>query len=127
MPEFRSKWLEKLTETPRYRGGKRNKSPFATSATAILGRSEENPEALPESAVLLIERLRNGSQWLAQEHSLWLSEDPIASADDKFSHALASWTELERVFRCTGYGGCIFGPDQRCPVDAPAKCDGCRG
>jgi len=127
MPEFRSKWLEKLTETPKYGGNKRNKSPCAASATAILERSEENPEALSESALLLMERLRKGGQWLTEQHCRWLREDPIASADDKFGHALASWTELEQVFRCTGYEGCIFGPDQRCPEDAPLTCDCCVG
>ena len=127
MVEFGSKWLEKLTEMPRYGGGRSGKRAFATSATPIVERSEENLEALSESAVLLMARLRKGSQWLAEQHCLWLSEDPIASADVKFSHALASWTELERVFRCTGYRDCIFGADQRCPQDAPVTCNGCRG
>ena len=127
MPEFRSKWLEKLTETPRYGGGKRNKSPFATSATAILERSGENPEWLSESAVLLMERLRKGSHWLTQQHFLWLSGDPTASTDDGFSYALSSWTELERVYRCSGYLRCIHGPGQRCSENSPVTCDGCRG
>ena len=126
MLEFRSKRLEKLTETPRYGGGKRNKSPFATSATATLERSGENPEALSESAVLLMERLQAGSQWLTAQHQAWLDDEKGAASDERFSAALDGWAEMERSLRLVySYQGCIFGADQRCPQDAPVTCDGC--
>jgi hypothetical protein len=38
----------------------------------------------------------------------------------------AAWDEMERFPRLVyGYEGCIFGPDQRCPEDALARCDFC--
>jgi hypothetical protein len=73
----------------------------------------------------LLARLKAGQKWLAVEHRLWITDDPQAASDAKFSAALAGWDSLERVFRCSGYAGCIWGPGGSCPEDSPVLCDGC--
>lgn len=82
-------------------------------------------------AMMNIERLRTrlqlGQQWLSREHQRWLAGDPKVVTDARFSRALGGWDSLERVFRCTGYTGCIWGPDKACPEDAVGICDGCVG
>jgi hypothetical protein len=74
----------------------------------------------------LLNRLRAGSQWLTAQHLAWLEGSPDAGSDERFSVALAAWTEMERSLRLVfGYEGCVFGPDRRCPDDAPVICDFC--
>ena len=70
-------------------------------------------------------RLRAGAKWLKEQHTLWVNDDPAAATDAEFSKALAGWDAMERVFRCSGYDGCIFAPDAACLQDAPVSCDAC--
>lgn len=80
---------------------------------------------LTESVKELALRLLHGQALLAKQHQLWLAGDPKAVKNEVFSDALARWDALERVFRCTGYTGCIWGLDRSCPEDAVAVCDAC--
>ena len=80
---------------------------------------------LSESVNGFMGRLRKGHRWLTEQHRLWLFGDTMASDDERFSQALAQWDALERVMRCFGYQGCVWGALKRCPVDAPVICDGC--
>jgi hypothetical protein len=74
----------------------------------------------------LLSRLQSGSHWLTAQHQAWLEGKPDAANDERFSVALAAWTEMERSLRQVfGYEGCICGPDQRCPEDAPVTCNFC--
>ena len=73
----------------------------------------------------MLRRLRAGQKWLTAQNRSFLADDPRASRDERFMQAMDSWDRLERVFRCTNYQGCIWGPDGRCPVDSPVVCDGC--
>ena len=82
-------------------------------------------DGFSETAQAILARLRNGQGWLTEQHQLYLADDPAAASDERFCIALATWEQLERVFRCTGYQGCIWGPDVRCPDDAPVNCNGC--
>ena len=81
----------------------------------------------PANTERLRTRLQLGQQWLVREHGLWIADDPKAATDERFSRALAGWDALERVFRCTGYTGCIWEPDKICPDGAVVLCDGCVG
>lgn len=96
----------------------------------------QNPDCQPSSTLStfapnevtdgLLNRLRAGSQWLTAQHLAWLEGSPDAGSDERFSVALAAWTEMERSLRLVfGYEGCVFGPDRRCPDDAPVICDFC--
>ena len=83
------------------------------------------PDALSDH---LLTRLQAGSDWLTIHHQAWLNGNPNAADDERFSKSLAAWGEMERSLRLVyGYEGCIFGPDQRCPEDAPVRCDFCIG
>ena len=74
----------------------------------------------------LLSRLRAGTEWLTAQHKSWLDGNPYAESDERFSAAVEGWDLLERKLRQEfGYEGCIFGPDQRCPEDAPVRCDAC--
>ena len=74
----------------------------------------------------ILSRLKAGSQWLMEAHLSWVSEEPNSPADEKFSIALAAWDLLERKLRTEcRYEGCVYGPGQRCPTDAPVMCDAC--
>lgn len=80
---------------------------------------------LSNSAKELLRRLQRGQRLLTEQRQLWLDGDPQAASDEQFSDALARWDALERVFRCTKYTACIWGPGRSCPEDAPGLCDGC--
>jgi len=71
----------------------------------------------------LRDRLRRGLIWLTAQHQLWLGDDPVAVSDEKFSKALAAWTEIEQVYRCAVLAGCIN--ENGCPVASPVMCDAC--
>jgi len=73
----------------------------------------------------ILRRLRAGQRWLTEQHRLFLANDPRAASDKNFSNAMAGWDELERVFHCSDYRGCIWGAGYRCPEDAPLVCYGC--
>lgn len=80
---------------------------------------------MTSSKLTILSRLRAGQRWLTNQHRLWLGDDSAAASDEEFSRALAAWDALERVFRCTGYTGCIWGADKHCSEDGPVVCDGC--
>jgi hypothetical protein len=69
--------------------------------------------------------LRAGQQWLTKQNEFWLAENPKSASDTRFSVALSEWDSLERVFRCSGYEGCIWGVGSSCPKESPVICDGC--
>ena len=71
-------------------------------------------------------RLRKGYGWLTEQHRLWLNSDPAAVSDEAFINALEGWISMERVLRCSGYGGCIWGQKNLCVQDAPVTCDACQ-
>jgi hypothetical protein len=74
----------------------------------------------------LLSRLQAGSKWLTAQHKAWLEGNPDSASDARFSTALDAWAELKRSLRAVfGYEGCVFGPDRRCPEDAPVLCDFC--
>jgi hypothetical protein len=75
---------------------------------------------------LLLQRLMAGVRWMDAQHQAWIDGKPDAATDERFSTALEGWDFLERKLRHEyGYEGCIFGPGQHCPEDAPVRCDAC--
>jgi hypothetical protein len=71
--------------------------------------------------------LQAGSAWLTEAHLAWLDEKTGTANDEKFSVALAAWTEMEQVLRSVfNFEGCIHGPDRHCPDAAPVRCDFCK-
>ena len=48
-----------------------------------------------EQGVDLITRLRNGHQWLLDQHQRWQSDDTTPADDAEFSRALKGWWELD--------------------------------
>ena len=73
----------------------------------------------------LIQKLRQGQEWLTQQHDYWLQEYTVAVDDETYSAQLAAWDEHERILRITGFKGCIWQPIGRCDTKAPVKCWGC--
>jgi hypothetical protein len=85
-------------------------------------KGSAKPNAVSDN---LIARLQAGSHWLTDQHLAWV-EGKSAASDERFSVALAAWGEMERSLRMVfGHEGCVFGPDRRCPEDAPVVCDFC--
>jgi hypothetical protein len=138
MTEFTSKWQKFSPEGSGIAVSKVAKAPSDTFDTSIAeGLSQKNFTACtgpqPNDPACnnayvdhLLSRLRAGSQWLTAQHQAWLDSKPDAASDERFSVALAAWGEMERSLRLVfGYEGCVFGPDQRCPYDAPVICDSC--
>lgn len=74
----------------------------------------------------LLSRLVAGTCWVTTQHRLWVNDKPGAASNNRFSESLALWDNLERELRSLGFVGCIFGPTQRCPKDAPVACDECK-
>jgi hypothetical protein len=96
-------------------------TPSMPSVSSVKGPAK--PNAVSDN---LLARLQAGSRWLTAQHLAWLEDKQDAVGDDRFSVALAAWDEMERSLRMVfGYEGCVFGPDRRCPDDAPATCDYC--
>jgi hypothetical protein len=130
MAEFQPRWgKNNLLEHPKT---------YPTEPTKVSGRenfsptSPENHPTKPTEVLrnavsdALVSRLQSGSRWLMDAHLAWLSGKPDAANDDKFSIALAAWSEMEHPLRVVfGYSACIFGLDRRCPADAAALCDFC--
>jgi hypothetical protein len=98
-----------------------------TSVRCEKGEISEQSRFQPNEVTdKLLSRLQAGSQWLTAQHQAWLDDRPEAANDERFSVALAAWSEMERSLRLVfRYEGCVFGPDQRCPDDAPIRCDAC--
>ena len=124
MVSFTSKWMDISAKTTNYSGPKSGKSPFETFATAFLDHSVD----ISPGAKELLDRLQRGQRWLTEQHNLWLDDDGRAVISEEFSRVLARWFELENLFRCCGYTGCIYGAEGSCPegfvcigcVDVPA-------
>ena len=75
---------------------------------------------------LLLQRLMAGIRWMEHQHRAWLNGQPGAETDKRFSVVLEGWDLLEKKLRQEyGYEGCVLGPDQRCPEEAPVRCDSC--
>ena len=87
----------------------------------------ESASKVTEPVEALLLRLRQGQTLLTRQHARWLADDAKAAKAEVFSDALARWDALERVFRCTGYTGCIWGPGKSCPEESVIRCDGCVG
>ena len=91
--------------------------------TELLTRVRNQTEP-SEQGVDLITRLRNGHQWLLDQHQRWQSDDNTAADDAEFTRALNGWWELDRQLRADhGFQGCIYSPDVLCPDGFP--CQGC--
>ena len=119
---FTSKWLKFSPRTPQYGGIKSIKRPSATSDTGISDHSPAKHD-IPDSTVLLT-RLRNGHEWLLDQHERWISGDTTAVDDAEFSRAWNGWWELDRRLQADhGFKGCIYKPDGTCPDGFP--CQGC--
>ena len=102
--------------------------PSDSSKGTISVLSEISPPRTDAFSDHLLSRLQAGSRWLTAQHQAWLDKKQGAASDERFSVALDAWAEMERSLRLVyDYQGCIFGPDQRCPEDAPVRCDGCLG
>ena len=84
------------------------------------------PVLVKDGRDLLLQRLMAGVRWMDAQHQAWIDGKPDAATDERFSTALEGWDFLERKLRHEyGYEGCIFGPGQHCPEDAPVRCDAC--
>ena len=84
------------------------------------------PGRLDSDAEQTLLRLLAGSRWISAAHNAWVEGKPDAPTDERFSTALAAWDLLERKLRNEfGYEGCVYGPSQQCPKDAPVMCDAC--
>jgi hypothetical protein len=77
--------------------------------------------------VTLLGRLQAGQRWLTEQYGRWLDGGSDAASDEEFSKALGGWDALEKGLRGLGYLGCVCGPGQHCPEDAPVRCDSCVG
>jgi hypothetical protein len=90
--------------------------------SVLSAKGPAKPNAVSDN---LLARLQAGSRWLTDQHLAWV-EGKGAASDERFSAALEAWDLMERLLReVYGYDGCIFGPDRRCPDDAPVICDFC--
>ncbi len=119
---FTSKWLKFSPRTPQYGGIKSIKRPSATSDTGISDHSPAKHD-IPDSPVLLT-RLRNGHEWLLDQHEHWQSDDTTAADDAEFSRVWDSWWRLDTKLRASnGFQGCIYGAGGTCPEGFP--CQGC--
>ena len=90
-----------------------------TTSTTLKSKVE-HPGAKP-----MMMRLRRGAGWLLEQHRFWQKDDPQAVTDDEFAKVLEAWDQVEAVFRCSGYTGCIWG-EARCSPDAPVVCEACK-
>ena len=119
---FTSKWLGYSLKTPRHGGPKSTQRPSGTFGTGI----SDHPPAkhdITDSTVLLT-RLRNGHEWLLDQHERWLSDDTTSADDAEFSRVWNGWWELDHRLRVDhGFQSCIYGPDGACPDGFP--CQGC--
>ena len=123
--KFTSKWLKNSPETAKYSGAESDKSTSGTFGTPIARQSpRKNASSPADEKAALLDRLRSGSQWLADQHERWLADDTTADNDAAFSKAYAGWFDLEFQFRAKyGLAGCIFGPEGKCSEDF--GCIGC--
>jgi hypothetical protein len=109
--------------SPEKQGG----TPSVTCVKSVISaKSPLSTSAPNEVTDYLLSRLQAGSQWLTTQHQTWLEGKPGTASHERFSVALAAWTEMEQSLRQVfGYEGCIFGPGGQCTDDAPAICDAC--
>ena len=117
-------YLERVKELERERYSPRTNDADLYGEKSVL--SEKSPYHPDQVSDKLLSRLQAGTHWLTVQHQAWLDNKPLAANDERFSKALASWSEMERSLRVVyGYEGCVMGPGQRCPGDAPVICDAC--
>ena len=89
--------------------------------TEILAHLRDQTEPI-EQGVDLITRLRNGHQWLLDQHQRWQSDDTTPADDAEFSRALKGWWELDHRLRADyGFQGCIYDPHGACPEGLPCE------
>ena len=144
MPEFTRRWKYFSTEEGRTPLTELTEPPSVSSVSSFQGTSSDilcshpamdspagdggqrNMSQADAFSDHLLSRLRAGSDWLAVHHVAWLRNSPHAADDERFSVALAAWSEMERSLRLVwGYEGCILGPDRSCPPESPVTCDSC--
>ena len=79
---------------------------------------------LCEERSALLDRLRTGSRWLADQHQRWQAGDTNAADDAEFSRVWNGWWELDNQLRAGhGFQGCIHAPGGSCPEEF--GCHGC--
>lgn len=66
-----------------------------------------------------------GLPWLVKVHGAFLTDQPIKTTGEDFSHILDECVLMEQTLRAGGYAGCIFGDNSHCPEDAVITCDAC--
>jgi hypothetical protein len=122
-------YLDKLKERNNYEKNEINEITPLQARNMGLDPTKENEKSPVLANPLvdhLLDRLRKGLEWLTAQHQAWDNGDPDATSDKAFSAALAAWTEMEQSLRAVfDLEGCVLGPDQQCPEDAPVRCDAC--
>jgi hypothetical protein len=77
----------------------------------------------------ILGRLRRGLAWLTEtDAGLAVEDRPDPGLTRRFLAALDAWDATENALReLYHYQGCILGPGQSCPDDAPVRCRHCAG
>ena len=89
--------------------------------TELLTRVRNQTEP-SEQGVDLMTRLRNGHEWLLDQHEHWQSDDSTAVDDAEFSRVWNGWWKLDHQLRADhGFQGCIYAPDGVCPEGFPCQ------
>ena len=131
MPKFARRWNSFPTERGVPALTELTEPPYGSSVSVLQGTFSGETCSRPAQDALsdhLLSRLQAGSRWLTAQHQAWLDDKEDAASDERVSVALDGWDEMERSLRLVyDYEGCVFGPDQRCPEDAPVTCDFCVG
>lgn len=125
--KFTSKWMKNPLETLRSGGAKSDKSTSVTFGPGISRcfDREKRPDLAYATTNLLV-RLQAGSKWLISQHQQFRSGATTAVSDERFAASLdLFWAEEQTLRRIYGFEGCVFGPGEACPKDAPIPCEGC--
>ena len=102
---------------------RRHKSEVLARLRTLQGEAES--ALSPEGRELLV-RLRKGAAWLLDHHRLWQDNSPGAAGDALFGKMLHLWADLDEQIRAQyAFKGCVCGPGQKCPEDAPVVCMAC--
>ena len=89
-------------------------------ASLVWREAETYAKHLDSPLDTVLDRLRNGSQWLQKEVRRDRDDTEL------FLKMFETWADLEEVLRAAhGYVGCIFRTGRRCPEDAPVRCSAC--
>jgi hypothetical protein len=97
--------------------------------TEVTGRTRKHECQTPSKSVkLLLSRLQCGSRYLTWQLESRLDGNDEANSKERFETCLASWVLMDQALRDVyGYEGCIFGPGEICPSEAPTRCQACNG